>query len=355
MSSCKCSLLKFENAKIKAIILIFGLLLSFQNAATAVASELETSKECIPNKNIKIPESDRPTASDKKELVHCKSEALYYGIGMPVDFVAARKCAFIEMDAGNELIFGGSSILMTIYANGKGVKRNLDIAFKLACAVEGAPAEVAGRLEHLLGLKTNKGKTDFDLCDDITSEFMMGACRAHGEQIIAVERNKRIKTYHEKLVGKTVIAAFEHLQTKSDSFIEARVNNEVDLSGTARAMFMIEEESILKEDFVQMLEKFSKGKANKYTLKDKEDRDKKLDVSLDKIKKANVKIDENSSMGAWGTVTSEGVFRSQAAWEEYRNAWVDFIKLNYPKLDSSTVWTWLTIKRIHMLAYYTAT
>src|ERR1700681_2395417 len=49
-----------------------------------------------------FPEQDLPSETDKKSLAGCSSENLYYGIDMPVDFIKARKCAFIEKAAGDD-------------------------------------------------------------------------------------------------------------------------------------------------------------------------------------------------------------------------------------------------------------
>ena len=93
------------------------------------------------------PASDRPDAATAAALgKSCNAEALYYGIGMPADPVKARQCALIEEDAGKASPydagrFGGTAMLMTIYANGVGAARDLDLATALACRVDGAAAE----------------------------------------------------------------------------------------------------------------------------------------------------------------------------------------------------------------------
>ena len=93
------------------------------------------------------PAADRPDAATAVALTpSCNAEALYYGIGIPADPVRARECAFIEQDAGKASPydagrFGGTAMLMTIYANGVGAARDLDLATALACQVDGAAAE----------------------------------------------------------------------------------------------------------------------------------------------------------------------------------------------------------------------
>ena len=140
------------------------------------------------------PAADRPDARTAASLEGCDSEKLYYGIGRKADPVRARQCAFLEMrKEPDEGIFAGRTMLMTIYANGVGAARDLDVATHLACGLDGAPAEVDGRVLHLAGLKA-KGSSgrDFDFCDDITSGLAEGYCADHAANLAAPVREARI-------------------------------------------------------------------------------------------------------------------------------------------------------------------
>src|SRR4051812_24469275 len=136
------------------------------------------------------PAADKPDAKIAASLKGCDSEKLYYGIGMKADPVRARQCAFLEMQREpDEGVFAGRTMLMTIYANGVGAKRDLDVATHLACGLEGAPAEVDGRVTHLAELKAkNWAGHDFDFCDDITSGLAMGYCADHAASVAAPVR-----------------------------------------------------------------------------------------------------------------------------------------------------------------------
>src|SRR4051812_40466716 len=149
------------------------------------------------------PAADRPDARTAATLKDCDSEKLYYGIGMKADPVRARQCAFLEMQKEpDEGIFAGRTMLMTVYANGIGAKRDLDVATHLACGLDGAPAEVDGRVRHLAGLKA-KGWTgrDFDFCDDITSGLAMGYCADHAASMAAPVREAKIARLASGLTG----------------------------------------------------------------------------------------------------------------------------------------------------------
>jgi hypothetical protein len=64
------------------------------------------------------PQADRPTPAQSKALNGCDSEKLYYGDGGKPDYGKARQCAFVEANGADDQIFGGSAILMQVYANG---------------------------------------------------------------------------------------------------------------------------------------------------------------------------------------------------------------------------------------------
>lgn len=138
-----------------------AILLAMAAAAPSSATPDAQSGTALPAaceslKNLSLPSRDVPPASMAASLKGCSSEALYYGIGVPKDPVRARQCAYLERqdpDTGWPNLFAGTGMLMTIYANGIGVPRNLDIAMKFACEIDGAPAEEEGWLAHLQKLK----------------------------------------------------------------------------------------------------------------------------------------------------------------------------------------------------------
>jgi hypothetical protein len=195
--------------------------------------DVDVNAVCLKAGEASFPPADRPTAAEAKALQGCESEPLYYGIGVPADPVKARKCAFVERDVEDDSIFGGSAVLIMVYANAKGVPRNLDIALALACRLESAPAERKGRVAHLLRMEGDQSAAELDLCDDVTSGFMAGACAGHREKMRAVVRAGRRAAIAAKLPAdaKAELAKLEHAAA---AFFRARAENEVDLSGTAQ-------------------------------------------------------------------------------------------------------------------------
>jgi hypothetical protein len=109
---------------------------------------------CAEVKDVELPAQDRPSPEERSALVHCISQDLYFGFGQPADPAKARKCAYVETEEGNkDLPFGGKTILMMVYVNGKGAPRNLDVALRLACDLSGAPSDVAGNIHQLARFK----------------------------------------------------------------------------------------------------------------------------------------------------------------------------------------------------------
>jgi len=306
-------------------------------------SEKVANKECAKLGEPQIPAADRPSAIEVQSLQACNSEESYYGQGRKVDFVAARKCAIFQRDAGNDFVFGGSAILMMIYANGQGVTRNLDLALRLACEVEGAPAELDGRLEHLHNLAKLKSPTEkIDLCDDITSGFMQGFCTGKEDKKI---RAKREESFQALIAAWTPDekAALAKLRTAAEAFAEARSNDETDLSGTGRAAFSIAEKSLQMQDFQECLEKLVVKKAPKYSTEQLQSEKQILDSTYREIQSRK----EMENMG--GTVNKAGIQKTQDAWLDYRTQWIAFAKVKFPEYSSDSIAAWFTKKRNHML------
>jgi hypothetical protein len=298
--------------------------------------------DCDRVKEVALPAGDQPDADTKRTLAGCQSEDLYYGIGQPADPPKARLCAYLERSSGDTPLFGGSAILMMIYATGAGARRNLDLAIHFACALEGAPAEMEGRIAHLQKLKTSaRKKIAFDLCDDITSGYMMGACAAHAQKI---EEAKRTARYRSKLAGWTAPerAAFEKLRQAARAFFTARSSNEVDLSGTARAEFEIEEDERLEGSFAAFLDKLERGAVPPAPETELAKSDQRLNAVYQQVMKGPKNPD-------FGTITTPDIRKTERTWPAYRDAWTDFASVKFPRSDSRGIRTWLTRERAEML------
>ena len=259
---------------------------------------------------------------------------------MPADPVRARQCAFLEAQSDDAGIFAGRTMLMTIYANGRGARRDLDVAVHLACGLEGAPMESHGRVMHLAELKAGKAEDGFHFCNDITSGLAMGYCAAHDARLAGA---KREATLARLSVGWTAAEtqALARLRQALEGFAEAHGTGEVDLSGTARGAMATEAEEAVRDDFLAMLGELAAGRpprAGGYRAADA-----KLNAAYRKLMQATVSVDSP------GAVTRDGIRGAQRAWLRYRDAFLAFAAVKYPRVPRDGLAARLTDQRTAML------
>ena len=290
------------------------------------------------------PAEDAPSAAEAAALKGCSSEALYYGIGVKADPVKARQCALLELrEKRDDSVFSGRTMLMTIYANGVGARRDLDLATHFACGIEGAPMESHGRVSHLSELKA-EGWTgrDFHFCDDITSGYAGGFCAAHaftrdGAGIVAADRLRGQELAIagvERRVGRAMVRRPEprrpprfqrlhHLEQfvpqclfGIDHHRAAQGAAQVDL---ARAMRFGEGGMGLAQAFEGL--------------------------PLGRLPPR----DDRGQLGLPFAALDPGLVRgAQRAWLRYRDAFLAFAALRYPQLGRDGLAAWLTRNRTKM-------
>lgn len=289
---------------------------------------------CQQAEQVQPPVPDQPNAELRKSLAQCDAASLYYGLepGHQPDYTAARQCAFATQN---------DNVLTMIYANGDGVAKNLNLAIGFACQAGSAPAEIEGRVMHLVKLREHPETAQrFDICDDVTSGYMMGVCASYQEKLAQKQRQQQIAEL-TKDWSASDRQALQQLQAAADNFIKTHAAYEVDLSGTARAALELEEESTLQDDLVSTLKDLAKGDLPAHTADQAAQADQQLNQVFQQIEKNN--------HFAMGTVDREGVRKTQRAWLQYRDAWVAFGKVKYPQVSADSWKTWQTDKRIEML------
>lgn len=309
----------------------------------------EVEKICPQVQSAIIPVKDKPTEREKQELQGCSSDKLYFGYGKPSDPVKARKCAYLQIERNHlDGAFDGNPILMTVYANGEGVKRNVNLALRFACEDEGStPAEYENRILDLYARSQNADEAvDFDYCAGITSGLMMGWCASRDAEKQEAKRAERLT----KLLApwsESDKMAFEKMLPIWRAFLNAS-ENEVDQSGSGRASFSIEHREGLTEDFYTSLSKFNEGNYPNYSDMDFTKADSELNDIYKKIQNLS---SENTSQ--WGTVTKEGIKNTQRAWLKFRNTWIVFAKQKYPSVSTAAWKVWLTRERVEQLKSFT--
>ncbi|MDR1990147.1 MAG: lysozyme inhibitor LprI family protein, partial [Acidobacteriaceae bacterium] len=281
------------------------------------------------------PAADRPSAAQATALKGCDSTTLYYGIGTSPDYEKARHCAFVEAaakDAADNL-FGGTTTLMQIYANGYGVTRNLNLATAYACRVDGAPAEIEGRVAHLQSLKT--APDTFDYCDDITSGYAMGHCASLESEREAAKRDAQVDALAATFppAARPLYAA---MKKSFDAFVNAHGDGEVDLSGTARGALMIEEKDRVRDQFVKDLNRLASGQWPTANASNAKAADAALNVSY---RKALAAAGSKSNLT---TIKSEDIRAAQRLWLVWRDAYVRFAATAEPKVSQDAIVARLT-------------
>ncbi|HEX9946198.1 MAG TPA: lysozyme inhibitor LprI family protein [Allosphingosinicella sp.] len=311
----------------------------------ASSPEYESSKAlCRRVRDREPPASDRPDSATAESLKGCSSEALYFGIGRPADPVRARQCAFLEAETEEGSPFAGRSMLMTIYANGRGARRDLDVAIHLACGLEGAPMESHGRVTRLAELKAKGWKgDDFHYCDDITSGLAMGHCADHGATIEGAKREAELARLSASWTAAEK-QALARLRQAHEAFADAHSSGEIDLSGTARGALAIAAEEALRDELLGLVRELSAGRAPRYDAGAHRLADSRLNAAYRGLMRATAPAE-------WpGAVTREGIRDAQRAWLRYRDAALAFAAVKFPKASRDSLAAWLTEKRTRMLS-----
>lgn len=246
------------------------------------------------------------------------------------EWAGVRACAAAEQD---------DAVLSMLHANGQGVPRDLDLATHYACRAGGAAAELSERVMHLQALKAHPENSHYDQCDDITSGYMMGMCAAATENQAAHSRDAWLATLRRQLPAQQV-GPFDQL-VKATRALSAARGKETDLSGSARAAFVVEAEAGELDWLHEHLAAFEQGK-----LALPRSRFARADAQLNHVYQTLMKKPGGFNSG---TTTQAQVRAAQRAWIIYRDAWVRFAALRYPALPADALKTALTEWRIQQL------
>src|SRR5947209_1814632 len=295
---------------------------------------------CAEAKNAELPAEDRPTSEESKTLADCVSEDLYFGFGRPADPVAARKCAYVEMDRGETRAFSGKTILTMVYANGKGATRNLDLATRLACEMNGAPDDLAGTIRQLARYKQGHWTgNNFNICDHSAARSMYEQCAILDEKFDSLERHNKLQEITSRWSAADQ-KAFQSLQQAAEMFFQLHAGKERDLTATV----LVHEQAFMERQFIEMLETLERGELPSFS----PDEARKAEAEMNAAYSSVV----NGSTKQWGTVTVEGIQQAQQAWLPYRDAWVQFGRNKYPKVSADSWKAWITQQRIPMLEWF---
>ena len=313
------------------------------SADTLPDAELDVGAVCARAAKTATPSRDMPSRAELVGLAGCDSEALYYGINSAPDLIRARHCAFAESERGKHPVMGGPGILMMIYANGLGVQRNGDLALRFACEFGGAEAELGMRVSRIV--RADHGTSlqpPLDICDDITSGYMMGFCAGHRERMDAIVRNKRRRAATAEFPS----IELDRATRAANAFFDLRARNEVDLSGTGRAMFQVEEKARLEDGLVGMFDKL-RDPAFVASSDDLPSLESEMTSLLARIARCDAVFRSERELP--GAISRRGVRTTQIAWVRYRTAFSTLALKVRPKTTRDIWESWLSQQRLLQL------
>ncbi|MFZ1084314.1 MAG: hypothetical protein WAN35_05045 [Terracidiphilus sp.] len=298
-------------------------------------------------KYIQIPlPAEANTIPTPAKFPSCHSLWLYYGFGgEKEDHTAARKCAWQEravfLKEKNEYegspADGGMETLANIYANGVGVTRNIPLALRFACeTAEISPAiDQIEALEELAGKPAPRTKRDyFNYCDGDPTTPQVAICASWEDKLEDEERQKVIQQLSATWPQAQQVALTALVKAEF-SYSAAHARKEIYLSGSGRVVWEVDAEQGLRNDFVAALQAFEKGQFPDWPAEDSAKADQILNQTYHKIiTEAKTSKDEIS------TIQAEDILSTELVWLKYRDAWIAFAKLRYPKVNS---YSWLTL------------
>src|SRR6266567_3224280 len=203
-------------------------------------------------------------ASQSKKWPDCESYKIYSGIGMAVDYAAARNCAWLERLAIEariqpeemiDAVMGGSAMLAVVYANGEGVEQDKPLALRLACEI-GMPADGLNAIEALPDEAHLSGRK-FKRCDYAYTTFDMNFCAAFASEIAAQKRQNRLDEISAPW-PKAHRDAFAALEKAEKNYVEAH-GGEVYQGGTIRVLRTNGVGERQKDKFLAAVEEFESG------------------------------------------------------------------------------------------------
>ncbi|SRR6266404_7337074 len=297
---------------------------------------------CERYRKIPLPTRDLPPASSKN--TKCDATDLYYEVGGSAQPVKARECAYRmylkDYAAHRADGMAGAEILMMIYANGKGVPRNFDLAIKFACeAVQDTDREpnlMTDQVAHLEKLKAeNWPGGEFDQFDDYSDRPMANAELATiYARRAAITIEQKLRRITRKWTSREK-DAFGDLQEAAQKHFEVQFDTQ-NFNGSGTEKYVLGT-SPFEAEFVTMLEELEKGPLPNSSEADFAKADAELNTVYAEVLKRVAEYHV------------AGIRNSQRSWIPYRQAWVKFGRVKYPNVTAVSWQAWVTEHRIEEL------
>lgn len=274
---------------------------------------------------------------------HTKATDLYY---LKRD-QARTKAAEWRLVRAQALALGDDAVLMMLYANGYGARRDTDRAIYHACRLETAKAEMEGRVDYLASGAVVADRQPFDLCDHITSGRMGGVCAAIGEA-----RDDRIRHARLDRFAATLRPAarppFARLRKAADAFARKSAD-EVDMSGSGGAGFADRHTGRRDKEFMDTLFKAANGKLVRTSAAQFAELDRQLNAQYRTVMATPSENQHHPGRIHYLTVTRDDVRSTERAWLAYRDAWAAYLAAARAPVNLVSVQAELTRQRIAQL------
>jgi uncharacterized protein YecT (DUF1311 family) len=253
----------------------------------------------------KAPEDCNPTDLYDRKRSQARTSA--------AEWEQVRACALAKND---------NAVLMMLYANGYGVKRDTDRAIHHACSLDFiAKAEMESRIAHLAeGTTQDK---PFDLCDDISSGYMGAVCAARREAQDSRVRNLRLDRAARALPAASR-AAFARLREAAERYASTAGSGETDWRGTAAASFAYEHQARLREQAMQAMLDAIAGKLAPASAADLAEWDRQLNEVYGEVMAIGSNQDGHPDRIGDSTIEHATVRKAERLWLAYRDAFVAF-------------------------------
>jgi len=314
-------------------------------ACAAYGTDVDVNVECAQVDTTVIPEGERPDTQRAEGLASCDAEDLYFGITRERDLTAARDCAYLQRGSGSSNAFGyyGAGILTMLYANGIEVKRNLALARKFACEV-GRPGDMQGLLRNIAELESAKPDElpALDVCEHRYSGPMETVCAEHDARLKGVARAKELQTMTRgwKTAQK---AALAKLLSAGGEYFDA-ASYDAGFHGSAAQAERTSLRSGQEGDLLALVQRFESGQLPSYCPTCFRTADAALNQAYRRLLHSNFD-DPDRTFG----ITKAGIRESQRKWLAYRDAWVAFGAVRYPRVPADAWRTYFTTEREHGL------
>ena len=295
---------------------------------------------------VKPPAADMPSAADRKRLAQCNSDDLYYGMNGAalIDVHEARLCAFVEFakdDDDARMPFSGAGILMMIYANGIGVKRNPALAKRFACELHWK-AEASDRLLDGIDDVEHTGKLS-EACDASPGWPLLDFCIAH-DQRLAMARLKDEDAAVLTRWSAERRAAFEPVRRAADEYMKKRTPAEI--FRIDRSLTQAGKELLLYGEFVAMLKAVDGGMTQANDDPAALDRDLNATYGLVRADFERLQAGQND---VYAALTPTALRDAERAWLAYAGAWETFRAANFAEIPPERLRAELTAQRLAAL------